>query len=340
MSRDAQPNGLITIGDLRNQPKPTWLIDGLLPEQALVEVYGLEGSYKTFLWLDVALCQATGKKWHGRDVTQAPVVYISGESNTWLQNRVDAWYFAHGYNEETSLLVPFYMTRRGYSIYDEDEVGDVLHFIRQVGIQPGQVVYDTLAACCGGGARRYDENSNSDFHVVRENMARIRDATGATVTVIAHEGEYLDQFKHKRPSGWPRGASAQRGNMDMLIQVGAKPHKTRLGGTLTLTNTKPREMARFAPVELETVPWHLPDGVPSLVVHGEAPTLNETAGRHRATREDVRGALRELGRAKPAQVADYLRCDRKAAQWHLGEMLREGEAVRDALGIYRLQQAA
>jgi hypothetical protein len=131
--------------------------------------------------------------------------------------------------------------------------------------------------------------------------------------------------------------------MDVLIQMSAKPHPTRLGGTVTLKNTKPRESAPFAPIGLETTLHRLPDGQTSLLVHGTArphPVRTEAAS-HDITRADVRQALQVLGHAKPAQVAEYLNCDpkdskgRKRTQWHLNQMVLEGEAVREH-GVYRL----
>jgi RecA-family ATPase len=213
---ERQHSGLITIKELRERPPVDWLIPDFLPEKALVEAYAPPGSYKTFVWMDVGLCLASGKPWHGLDPKQGAVVYICGESSDKLQLRLDAWYYSHGYNTLTSQRVPFYMTPRAYSVYDQGEVDDVLRFIRLRGITPVLVVYDTLGACRGGGPHPYNENDASDFHVLRDNMARIRDETGATVVQIAHEGLSARKTKtgaeYRAPNGGPRGTSAQRGD--------------------------------------------------------------------------------------------------------------------------------
>ena len=43
---------LYTIEELEDLPDPDWLINGLIPENSLVELYGEPGAGKSFLALD------------------------------------------------------------------------------------------------------------------------------------------------------------------------------------------------------------------------------------------------------------------------------------------------
>jgi hypothetical protein len=161
---------------------------------------------------------------------------------------VDAWYYAHGYDVETSLAVPFHMNRDRYSIFDPASVDRLLEELQA--IHPVLVVYDTLGAC-SSGSRAFDENSNSDAHVVTQQMCRIRDQFDSSVTLIHHEGRLSQPGQARRPNRAPRGASAYEGNLDVLIHVTARHRRPAgNGGTLTWTNRRMKDAPRFEPITL------------------------------------------------------------------------------------------
>ncbi len=66
-SRKTDRFRLYSIEELEELPDPDWLIDGIMPEGALVELYGPHGVGKSFLALDWALSLAAGIQWPGRD---------------------------------------------------------------------------------------------------------------------------------------------------------------------------------------------------------------------------------------------------------------------------------
>ena len=69
-----------------------WMVRGVLPLEGLAALYGLSGSGKSFLMLDVAAAVAGGANaWFGRRVVQCPVTYCALEGEAGMGKRVKAW---------------------------------------------------------------------------------------------------------------------------------------------------------------------------------------------------------------------------------------------------------
>jgi hypothetical protein len=66
-------------------------LDSFIEAQAFTVVNGPSGAGKTFAMLDMAMCIATGRDWHGHKVKKAPVVYVVGEGTLGIKKRVGAW---------------------------------------------------------------------------------------------------------------------------------------------------------------------------------------------------------------------------------------------------------
>ena len=56
---------LYRASDFPDLPELQWLVDGVLPEQGLLCVYGPSGVGKSFLCLDLAAAIAEGAEWFG-----------------------------------------------------------------------------------------------------------------------------------------------------------------------------------------------------------------------------------------------------------------------------------
>jgi hypothetical protein len=87
----ATPFEAFTLGTLITRPPRTFLVDGILPETSLGVLYGLPGSGKTFLALDLAFSIANGRPWLGHSVQQGGVVYIAAEGWYSIAQRAQAW---------------------------------------------------------------------------------------------------------------------------------------------------------------------------------------------------------------------------------------------------------
>src|ERR687883_1735228 len=68
---------------------------------------GPEGTFKSFVALDLALSVAGGRPWQEHPVHQGPVVYISAEGSAGLRNRLEAWEAARQTTaSETCFFIP------------------------------------------------------------------------------------------------------------------------------------------------------------------------------------------------------------------------------------------
>ena len=82
----------LKLSEVMASPDPKWLINGILAENALFEVFGQFKAGKTFFGLEMALCIATGHDFFDCKTTQGRVVYVIAEGNKKLFGyRVTQW---------------------------------------------------------------------------------------------------------------------------------------------------------------------------------------------------------------------------------------------------------
>jgi AAA domain len=75
---------------------PEWFIDGMLPENCLAVLYGQPGSFKTFAFIAVAMCLATGLPFCGRRTKQCNPLYIAADPDPDTpRERAQAWTIHH-----------------------------------------------------------------------------------------------------------------------------------------------------------------------------------------------------------------------------------------------------
>jgi hypothetical protein len=159
-----------------NQP---WRIDGVLPYGGLAVVFGAFKSFKSFIALDMALSIASGQDWHGREVKQAPVLYIAAEGQAGILKRVEGWKIARKQSAEN-----FYLLPRAVILNDNQQRGELVDLMSALPSMPELVVVDTLNRCMNG-----DENSTSDMTSLVAACGEIYQATGATVMLVHHCGK-------------------------------------------------------------------------------------------------------------------------------------------------------
>ncbi len=59
---------LVTPQGMKQLPRPEWQVDGVLHRNTLALLAGPEGTFKSFVALDLALSIAGGRPWQGREV--------------------------------------------------------------------------------------------------------------------------------------------------------------------------------------------------------------------------------------------------------------------------------
>ena len=223
---------ILTLSQMLQSPDPTWLIDGIFPQESLVVLYGPAGSGKSFIALDWACRVATGLPWQGRSIRQGPVVYIAAEGRGGLPQRLKAWLGAfHEGKEGLPIyfgLQPLAMLADGPDELLEQLEGWVDDELGPTGVYPALIVVDTLARCFSGG----DENETADMGRFVESADRLRQDTGATVLVLHHSGK--DEEREER------GSSVLRGAADTVMRL-----KHGQNGSMKLACRKQKDASEF-----------------------------------------------------------------------------------------------
>jgi hypothetical protein len=234
--------------EVERLPPPEWLIDDIMPRGSFVVLYGVTGTGKTFLALDMAAAIAAGQTWQGHNTFQGPVVYVAAEGVGDLGIRHEALRVGRGLDDLPDLG---YITEP-VNFHSDVDAG---HLIDLIGDRkPGLVVVDTLARSMDGA----DENFAKDMNTVIKNVDRLRHATGASVMLIHHTGQKGDR---------ERGSSALKAAADVFIKLSGN-----VTTTATLRCEKMKTATGFDPISL----CFEPTGQSLTVVSGGVtPTLKD-----------------------------------------------------------------
>ncbi|MCH7935703.1 MAG: AAA family ATPase [Proteobacteria bacterium] len=238
---------LYTVEELEALPDPVWLIEGLLPEAALAELYGKPGAGKSFLALDWVLSIAAGIVWLGHSLNQADAVYVSAEGGSGLKSRFAAWRAEHsGANLDQVRFL-----KQPVNMLDPNDVKALIAAVRQTELDPALVVIDTLARCFGDG----DENSARDMNAFVAGTDRIKTAFPQTTVLVVHHCG-------KNPSRGDRGSTALPGATDTVMVLTA----SNGGRSLTLKCEKQKDWEPFDKINLRLQVVALDDGKNSCVI--------------------------------------------------------------------------
>jgi hypothetical protein len=179
-----------------------WRVDGLIPENGLIVAYGQPKVGKTFYAMGLSISVATGTPFFGQRTLRGPATYIAAEGNAArLLDRARAWCAARGIQEADT--AEWELIALPVDVTNNTEVSrliDTLNGPRAV------IVIDTLARCMSG-----DENTQKDMGAFVKGCDRIREATGAAVLILHHEG--------KNASKGARGSTVLGGAIDIGLRV-------------------------------------------------------------------------------------------------------------------------
>lgn len=267
----SSPSGLRFLSDaeLDELPDPEWLVEGMLPANGLLEMFGAPGHGKTFVALDIALHVASGREWAGRKVKQGTVVYVAAEGSAGLKKRRRAWKEARRVsNIESIRYLPY-----AVQLNSASQVAELLGALKELPRPLVLVVIDTLARSMVGS----DENLTKDVGLVVDACDRIRRETGAAVMLIHHTG------RADKTHG--RGSSALDGAADTIMAL----EKKSTGPVLSCE--KQKEAEPFEPIKLSLVP-----SLDSLTVEvvGVQPLKERASQQLSALKENDRKTLRAL----------------------------------------------
>jgi len=219
---------------IRQQPDVPQLVEGVLPQGGLFQVFGVTGSFKSFVMLDLALSIANGVDWMGHRVADpGPVALVLGEGGADAGARLASWLSAY---PGTSDYLLSYSVEQQLDLMLTAHVDTIIDDLlrHQAESHPDKnwklVVFDTQADHMPSG----DEDRAKDFTVIKRAIQRISQATGAAVGLVHHTG--WDKTRE-------RGSSRQRQALDVVMQIDLK----------TITNIKQKSGRLFDPIRFETV---------------------------------------------------------------------------------------
>jgi hypothetical protein len=296
---------------------PEWIIDQIIPAEAVSMVYGRSGKGKSFWALDWALCVASGKNWNGRAVKSGHVVYVAGEGRSGYAARIQAW---ERQNNQGRGAFGLY-TRPVRLWHQPESVQTFIDEVNAAALRPVLVVLDTLGTSLSGA----NENDNGHMREVLDSAEDIgRAFGGAAVLLVHHTGKVGDT---------PRGAQA--------LQDGVAMHAHLTGdgktwGMLSCGKQKDAEPFEAIKRELHKVP--LGKDASSLSFADDRRTGQRDPSRRRVGWADVRGVLAGSGiPMTPRLVALALEWDREAAKKALQRAEGRGEVYQpDGGGAYAL----
>jgi hypothetical protein len=219
----------ITLSELLGTefPNPQWLVERLIPHEAVTLISGAPASYKTFLTFDIALKIASGEKVFGEfQSTQSPVLIIDEENHPRvLQER------AKLLSENPGLQI--FIASKNCFLLGEGSVKKVVEYAKSKNVQ--LVIFDSFICIHDS-----DENVASEMRDVMKHLKEIAN-NGIAVIVIHH---------HRKKGKEKSNASQEiRGSSDILAQVDCHLAIDRKGrdASVTIQQSKLREAQEMPP---------------------------------------------------------------------------------------------
>ena len=227
--------GFLSLDEILKEPRPPkWLVQDYLEESSLAILFGASGAMKSFLALDMGLCLATGKPWHGQFVGEpGPVFYICGEGHAGIAKRIKAWILE---NDVDQAGVPFFVSKSAVAFLDNASLQEAIASLDQLAAvhgAPRLVIVDTLARNFGPG----DENSTQDMSAFVAALDSVRARYDCAVMAVHHTG------LADRERG--RGAYALHAGIDYECRLEDK------GDVRTLYQTKAKDQENQEPISFE-----------------------------------------------------------------------------------------
>lgn len=223
---------IISLDELlgKNLPPIKWLIDGLIPEEAITIMPGASGSFKTWLAMSMALSIANGKNFLDIFTTrQANVLIIDEEGGERL------------YSERFKLLgapnnSPVYLMSMTNFVANKDKINNIIKECKKKNIE--LIIIDSLVRVNTG-----DENSSRD---IAKFFSLLRLITKESISIlIIHHNRKPGQGGYD-PSSDMRGSSDIKAAVDVQLAV----KRTKNSPSVQLERAKCR-------YEMEGVPFIL-----------------------------------------------------------------------------------
>lgn len=184
----------------------SWLVKGLIPQDAMGMIFGASGSFKSFVALSLALHVAHGIDWCGRKTKQRTVLYCAAEGGAGIYRRVLALQQQHGWQDTDN----FRVCTTPLTLSLKPHLAALVADIDKLPTKPGLVFIDTLSQ-----SSNVDENDATEVaDLLRSVNADLRARYNCTVVWVHHTGHSVTER--------PRGSSVLTANMDFSLSC-ARP---------------------------------------------------------------------------------------------------------------------
>ena len=210
---------------------PQYLIEGLIEQQSLCQMFGEPGSGKSFMAIDAACSIGSGKDFHGRPVVRGPVIYVAGEGRRGVVRRVNAWAMAHAIKLSDMSL---YVSRTAVGINNGNNLAELKAEIRSIAEEfgsPALIILDTLARNFGDG----DENDTKDMTSFIAEVDRLNDEFDCASLIVHHAGH--------GEKGRARGSSALKGALDAEYKISKQDDRIRMSCSKMKDEDEPDPMS-------------------------------------------------------------------------------------------------
>ena len=224
---------LLTSADLAALPPLRWLVRGVLPAEGLAALYGISGSGKSFLALDLFAAVAEGRRWFGYRVEARPVVYVCLEGEAGFKLRVQAWEVHTGKKLPDSMRVVL----QSFKLIEGQDLPELASAILQTAGTGCVVVVDTL----NRAAPTADENTSKDMGMILEATKALQGLVGGLVVLVHHSGKDLARGM--------RGHSSMFAALDASIEVSREGERR----AWTVAKSKDGQDGITHPFKLEVV---------------------------------------------------------------------------------------
>jgi len=256
--------------DLKNLPKPSWIVPGLLKESSLAMLAGAGGLGKTYLALYLAGLVATGKHHvtpFGAMVGEPEkVLYVGAEGIEDFDSRMTAL--------ETYYKLPTALTEEnmqfveeGVNFSDSASMDRLSRLVKDN--QYKLIVLDTFSQL----AHISNENDASQVADVMRLAKRLRTLSPGSCILFLHHAS--------KESGRYRGSSALRDNIDTLISIYGKSS----GFTLSTDSANAGKQRSGAPLTMDG--WEI-------VTQGDNCVAAVTGAKTLSVKDDNWGTVRTL----------------------------------------------
>jgi hypothetical protein len=227
---------------LINMPPVSWAVGegdvGLITAHGLSMIYGAPGSGKSFITLDMALCQAHGIEWQGMPTKQGDVLYIAGEGVGGMGKRIKAWKMSH----KLGISGHFHMLPIAVNFRDQADIEKLIRSIERLDRKWTCIYVDTLARALLGA----DENSSQEAGLAVAAADALKHKFECAVVFVHHSG--------KNSERGARGSSAILGAVDASIAI------TKDENLVTMSVQKQKDAEPIDDITLEMTQIASPNG--------------------------------------------------------------------------------